>query len=365
MVFVCCGGGDGAEPMSWDRGGDTMLALGRAPRVHGWGARTDADGDSAGTGRGLGFQVWPGVGSSPVDRGGRATMGDERPSRDGRSVLGNQAMDMQPERARFGPYRLLRTLDGCPSADRLLALHEQRQTSHVVYRFGVFHDSAERRRFIAAVSPLASLEHPHLLPVEGYSFAADGRGWAVTPYTGSQIGLMSLCRLLEDKGGRMPSSEVERALTHTLEGAAAGHAVGLAHGAITLDEVLIDRRGSASIELYGYARRMAEGAGLGGDVEAVRAAEVRSIVAMGYRLLTGMEAGERVIAASRVVKRLDRRWDGFFARGLEVGAGFGTAVEALAALPGAGSAGVAMPERAARGVGRRVMPMWRPGASVE
>lgn len=274
-------------------------------------------------------------------------------------------MDMQPERARFGPYRLLRTLDACPSADRLLALHEQRQTSHVVYRFGMFHDAAERRRFIAGVAPLASLDHAHLLPVEGYSFAADGRGWVVTPYTGSQIGLMSLGRLLEDKGGRMPPSEVERALTHTLEGVAAGHAAGLAHGAITLDEILIDRRGSASIELYGLARRMSGGGSLDGDVESVRAAEVRSIVAMGYRLLTGMEAGERVIAPSRLVKRLERRWDGFLARGLEAGEGFVSASEALAALPGAGASSVVMPDRPSRSVGRRAVPMWKPGASVE
>jgi len=263
-------------------------------------------------------------------------------------------MDMHPERLRFGPYRLLRTLDACPAADRLLALHEKKQTSHVVYRFGVFRDAAERRRFIAAVEPLARLDHSHLLPVEEYSFAADGRGWVVTPYTGSQTGLMSLTRLVADKGGQMSPSETERALTHTLEAAQAAHAVGLAHGPLTTDEVLIDRRGSASVELYGLARRLHPEQG-GSDVDSTRALEVRSIVELGYQLLAGMRPSRPHIAPSRLVKRLDRRWDAFFAAGLS-GAGFPTATDALASLPGAAGAPTLVEPGAAR---PRLVPVVR------
>lgn len=313
-----------------------MLALRNAPRLFGWGTRTDAGGGFSGA-LAPSFEV---------------AVGEERPPRIGPAAHGTHSMDSratefmggefkggdtQPERARFGPYRLLRTLDACPGADRLLALHEKRQTSHVVYRFGVFHDAAERRRFMAAVEPLARLEHAHLLPVEEYSFAADGRGWVVTPYTGSQIGLMTLSRLLADKGGRMAPSEVERAMTHTLEASAAAHAVGLVHGAISPDEVLIDRRGSASVELYGLSRRMQPEKGREG-VDQARAGEARSVVELGYRLLTGMPAAAPHIAPSRLVKRLDRRWDSFFAAGLN--GAFVTPDAALSAMRGGVGAGV-------------------------
>jgi hypothetical protein len=325
----------------------------------GWGIRTDAGGGAAG------------VSAVPI---GMAA-GEDRPTRTGLAAHGNHSMefrakddrgehlrggDAQPERARFGPYRLLRGLDGCAAADRLLALHEKKQTSHVVYRFGVMRDSAERRRFIAAVEPLASLEHAHLLPVEEYSFAADGRGWLVTPYTGSQIGLMSLERLLADKGGRMAPSEVERALTHTLEASAWAHGVGLVNGPITASQILIDRRGSATIELYGLARRLQPEKG-GGDVAQARAAEVRSVVEIGYRLLTGMAPAGPHIQPSRLVKRLDRRWDAFFGAGL--GDGFSRAGEALAGLPG--GSGVAEP--AARTVASRrgAIPMIRPSGTEQ
>lgn len=282
-----------------------MLALRTTPRLQCWGPGKDA-----------------GLGSDDFAGGTPRTSPTPR----------NPQMDTPPERARFGPYRLLRTLDACPGADRYLALHEKRQTSHVVYRFGVSHDAAERRRFIAAVQPLACLDQPHLLPVEEYSFAADGRGWLVTPYTGSQLGLMTLARLLADKGGRMAPSEAQRALTHTLEAVQSAHDIGLSHGPITPDQILIDRRGSATIELYGLDRRLHADHGQP-PVDAVRQQEVASLIHLGYVLLTGLNAAAPHIAPTRLVKRLDRKWDAFFATGLEP-AGFATAADALAALPG-------------------------------
>ncbi len=284
-----------------------MLALRTTPRLFGWGPGKDA---------GLGSEAI--VGGSPPRR-----VPDHRAPQ----------MDNPPERARFGPYRLLRTLDACPGADRYLALHEKRQTSHVVYRFGVSHDAAERRRFLAAVQPLACLDQPHLLPVEEYSFAADSRGWVVTPYTGSQIGLMTLARLLADKGGRMSPSEAQRALTHTLEAVQSAHEIGLCHGPLSPDQILIDRRGSATIELYGLDRRLHSDACQPG-VDSVRQDEITSLVRLGYVLLTGLNPASLHISSTRLVKRLDRKWDAFFAAGLNPQAGFASAADALAALPG-------------------------------
>lgn len=280
-----------------------MLPLRMTPRLHGWG------------------------GAKPP---GRASVGEDRRHH----APWDPTMDTQPERLRFGPYRLLRDLDSGPVADRLLALHERRHTSHVVYRFGVQHDAAERRRFLNAVEPLTHLDHPHLLPVEEYSFAGDGRAWLVTPYTGSQVGLMTLSRLLADKGGRMAPSETQRALTHTLDAVHAAHHAGLIHGPLSSDDILIDRRGSATVELYGLSLRLRPDSVPTADHAAdLRRQELRSVVAMGYRLLTGLSPASPHGSACRLIKRLDRRWDQFFAEGLAPDS-FPSAAAAMAALPG-------------------------------
>lgn len=300
-----------------------MLALRTTPRLLGWGLSKDAGFGSTATPAGDDRHAAPPT-RSPLGQGtGNGVPAGHR----------DRPMETQPERVRFGPYRLLRNLDACSAAERFLALHEKRQTSHVVYRFGVFHDAPERRRFIAALEPLARLDHPHLLPVEEYSFAADGRGWVVTPYTGSQIGLMSLSRLLADKGGRMSPSEAEHAMVHMFEAVQAAHAIGLVHGSLKADQILIDRRGSASIELYGLDRRLHPNQAPS-SIDDARAEEVGSIVRLGYQLLTGLTPAIPHIAPSRLLKRLDRRWDAFFAAGLGLDSGLSTASAALAGLPG-------------------------------
>ncbi|MEZ6235608.1 MAG: hypothetical protein R3B68_15590 [Phycisphaerales bacterium] len=303
-----------------------MLALRMTPRLPGWGT-TDLGAESAGE---------------------DARPGDPR----------TPPMDTSPERTRFGPYRLLRTLDACPAADRLLALHEKRLTSHVVYRFGAMRDAAERRRFVAAVEPLARVAHPHLLPIEEYSFASDGRAWVVTPYTGSQVGLVTLARLVQDKGGQMSPHEATRALTHVLEAVAAAHAAGLVHGPIGADDVLIDRRGSAAIELYGVSRRLRALPDAGLEADEARRDEVRSVVTLGYRLLTGLEPAAPAVSPTKLVKRLDRRWNEFFAAGLgdrpgtragdEPAGGFATAEDALDALLGTERAPIVVVPAAAK-----------------
>jgi hypothetical protein len=93
----------------------------------------------------------------------------------------------------------------------------------------------------------------------------------------------------------------------------------------------VDRRGSLAIELYGLRRRL-----LGsGDRPATEVGrdEVRSIVAIGYELLTGLSAEDPRIEATRLIPKLDRRWDEFFAEGLDPLAGFLTAGDALGSLP--------------------------------
>lgn len=239
-------------------------------------------------------------------------------------------MSARQDEARLGPYRLVRPLDPGRLATRWLALHERSRTSHVVHGFGICHDKAERRRFLSAVESVARLSHMHLLPVEQFSFTASNRGCVITPYTGNQEGLVTLTQLLEAKGGRMLTSEADRALTQIIEAVRYAHERGQHHGPLHMDEVLVDRRGCVQIELYGMARHL--GGLTRGNLELVRD-EVRSIVEIGYRLVTGLDADEPRIQASRLAKRLDRQWDQWFDAGLDSAGGFDSADAAYSALP--------------------------------
>jgi len=242
-------------------------------------------------------------------------------------------METSIERLRVGPYRLVRPLDGGVIAERWMALNEQTLSTHLAYRFQLKDERAESRRFVSALESLSGLRHPHLLPVEQFALGGAGApgAWVVTPFTGNLEGLVTLASLLSAKGGRMPASEAERAIAQLLEAVEFAHESGHVHGEIRAEEVLVDPRGSLSIEFYGLRRRML------GLVE--RAApeamkdEVRSIAALAYRLVTGLEADEPRIKAERLVARLDARWDDWFDAGLDPLGGFTTAGEAAAMLP--------------------------------
>lgn len=241
-------------------------------------------------------------------------------------------MEARVERLRIGPYRLLRQLHKGGLAERWLALDEREESAHVAYRFRMGNDKSEQRRFVAAVEDLSGLAHAHILPIEQLALGIGGGAWVVTPFTGSHDGLVTLTSLVRDKGGRMEPAEADRTLTQLLEAVEYAHEQGHHHGPVDPSEVLVDRRGSLFIELYGLRRRLG-GLSSRPAVEIARD-EIRSIVEIGYSLLTGLPAEEPRIQAGRLVARLDRRWDDWFNEGLDPLGGFATAGEAIAALPG-------------------------------
>jgi len=241
-------------------------------------------------------------------------------------------MEARVERLRIGPYRLLRQLQGGGLAERWLALDERDQSAHVAHRFKLGHEKSEQRKFVAAVEEMARISHPHILPTEQLALGIGGGAWVVTPFTGSHDGLVTLAALVRDKGGRMDPAETDRTLTQILEAVEYAHGEGHHHGEIDPAEILVDRRGSLSIELYGLRRRL--GWSMSRPAAEVARDEVRSIVEIGYWLLTGLPAEDPRIQAGRLVPRLDRRWDDWFNEGLDPLGGFGSAGEALAGLPG-------------------------------
>ncbi len=230
----------------------------------------------------------------------------------------------------LGHIRLVRELPDATVGQRWIGLHDHHRTNHLIYRLPVCRDRGERRDMLELLERTSAIRHPHLLAIEQYTLGRDGSAWVVAPYTGSQAGLVTLNDLLEAKGGTMPSFEGERTLEHLLSGVALAHEAGVVHGPALDDELLVDRHGRLLIELYGLRR------GLRHDASSERQEdtrdEIRSIVHLGYRLLTGLTPDEPLLPASRVVKRLEKRWDTWFERGLDPTGGFDSAASALEAL---------------------------------
>jgi serine/threonine protein kinase len=227
---------------------------------------------------------------------------------------------------------LVRQLQPGLIAERWLALNERDESTHVAHRFRFAPDRREERKLVEAVGRLAPLSHPHILPIEQFTLNVGGGAWIVTPYTGNLEGLVTLAALAQEKGGQTTPIETERALTQLLEAVESAHAAGYHHGAIQPEEIMVDRRGSLTIELYGLRRLLSDASII--PATEVDRDEVRSVVEIGYWLLTGLSAEEPRIRADRLVERLDRRWDEWFDAGLDPMAGFQTASEALGALPG-------------------------------
>ncbi len=242
--------------------------------------------------------------------------------------------DLNPGPSCFGRFRLVRPLTPASFAERWLSLHEDDHSSHMVYRFGMIQDKLGQRRFLSAAEEASAVKESHLLEIQHFSFDAVGRPCVVTPYLGNTEGLVTLRSLVGVKGGRLSALETERAIVHILEGLKFAHqnggGGGAAHGPLSMDEMLVDRHGRVSIELYGLRRRMK---GLTGGTAELAQDEVRSVVEIAYELLAGLPAEEPRIEVSRLVRKLDPAWDAWLDRGLSGFDGFASAEEALMRLP--------------------------------
>lgn len=230
----------------------------------------------------------------------------------------------------FGPYELQRELRPSGEVERHLALHPEIHTHHVAYRFRLGPSETQRQRFLSAIERNASLDIPHLLRVEQFALTTPTEAWVICPYTGNHDGLMLLSDLLAVKGGRMEPLEVARVLSQLLEAIGAAHNAGIVHGPVARDQILVDRSGSLDIELYGI------GAALTGphDTDELAREELMSVVRIAYQLLTGVEASEVLIEPSRLVEKLDREWDAFFAECLDPAGAFVDAQDVLDLVPG-------------------------------
>jgi len=259
-----------------------------------------------------------------------------------------------------GPFQLTRLLDPSPFGDRWLAHHDEHHTDWIIHGFGPHMNKSARVLLLSWLEAAGSFSHAHLPSIQRVVDRERGNDeewiWAAEPYLGSEDGLLTVDRLVDLKGGRMSPAETERVLLHALDAMRFAHDLGVCHGPITASDLLIDRHGSITIDLYGLRRRLNGVLEL--DPEVVLD-EVRSVAMIGYWVMTGLEAEEPRILASRLIRRLDRAWDDWFEVALDPASGFSTARDALAALPSIGSRQVVeVKPGSARGVLERLRTAW-------
>lgn len=233
---------------------------------------------------------------------------------------------------RFGEYTITRELPASPMARRLLVMEPEGRLAKVLHLFPIRPDDAQVAVLRRAIDNLRTIDNRHVLPVERLILGIVHQPCAVTPYTGHQDGLIDLGGLLAEKGGHMEPGETDRLLRQLFDGLGAAHARLVHHGPLRPRDILIDRRGSATIEMLGVARSLD---GLRGFSTEVQRDEVRAVVELGFRCLTGHDAGTVGLPASKLVRRLDPAWDAFFAHGLDPVGGYDHAAQAVAALPSA------------------------------
>lgn len=261
-----------------------------------------------------------------------------------------------------GPFELARPMDRCVLGQRWLARHVEQQTDWMLIEFGPVLDKFERVMVLSWLDAMDEFVHPHLPAIRRVVNPYSGSIWAAEPFFGSEDGLLTLGQLVELKGGRMPAAEAERALSHMLDAMRYAHERGVCHGPLCSREVLVDRHGSLSLDLYGLGRRMS---GLIGVDEEIVRDEIRSAAMMGYWALTGLAAEEPLIKPSRLVRKLEKAWDEWFEAALDPAFGFSSAAEASAALPSAeAGAEVSLRPGAARVMLDRLRLAVRPGGGV-
>jgi len=188
--------------------------------------------------------------------------------------------------ARVGAYALERPLGRHDLADRWLARAASGEPA-LAYRVDRLAGGRSPRAFVLAVGVLASLEHPHLGRILAIEPEVAGGRWLITTYPGVSQGVITLDDLLKERDdGALRPTEVRWLVEHLLSASAYAKARGVGHGPIGLHEVIIDRAGRASVELYGLARRL-RGEPVGGP-ELARD-ELRSIATLAYRAATGRD----------------------------------------------------------------------------
>lgn len=228
-------------------------------------------------------------------------------------------------------YRVVRPLEAGAAADRVLVKHSEKLSAHVAHTPGGVLGAPE---LIEMASILSSVRVAHVAPIEDVVRDDRDRVVILTPYFGNSAGQVTLETLATSRGTRLGPEEVEAAADHVLHAMDDMHGGRIYNGPIFAKQILVDRQGRVQIEHFGWARMSAKGlrdarVALEDEIRG----EVRSVVELLFRCLTGLDSRTMGVAPSQVVSSLDPVLDEWFAIGLKEGEGFESAAAARAALP--------------------------------
>ena len=149
----------------------------------------------------------------------------------------------------FGPYRIVAPLgEGGmasvykayqPSVDRYVALK--------ILPSRLVQDPEFLGRFRQEAKVLASLQHPHILPVHDFG-ESDGFTYIVMPF----VSAGTLAALLH--GQPLPLDEIRRVMSQVGDALDCAHARGLVHRDVKPSNILMDERGNCLLADFGIAK---------------------------------------------------------------------------------------------------------------
>jgi len=230
-------------------------------------------------------------------------------------------------------YIIVRPLDPGAAADRTLLKHTQKQSAHVAHILFA-PESLTVVDQIAMASAFAGVRVAHITPIEDAVRTENGRVAFITPYFGHASGQVTLESLTASRGSRLAPEEIEAAADHILHALDDMHGARLYNGPIVPKQILVDRQGRVQIEHFGWARMSAKGVR---DARVAREeeirAEIRSVMELLFRCLTGLDSRTMGVSPGQVVSSLDPLLDAWLSEGLKEGGGFESAASARAAMP--------------------------------
>jgi len=146
-------------------------------------------------------------------------------------------------------------------------------------------------RFHAAADAATQLDHPHIVPVYGHG-ATENFLWCATKYVDGR----SLATMLQT-GGPLELSAGLRIFEQVASALDYAHRRGVAHGALTLDSIIVDANEWALVGDFAMAGLLDAAPGDARAGEPAAGADQRALAAIAHQCLTGAPMGEGPPAA--------------------------------------------------------------------
>lgn len=249
-------------------------------------------------------------------------------------------------------YKVVRQLDPGAAASRTLVKDLEKQSAHVAHTL-LAPESLSAGDQIAMAAAFSVPKVSHIAPIEEIVRTDDARVAFITPHFGHTSGQVTLESLAASRGSRLSPEEIEAAADHILHALDDMHGARIYNGPVVPKQVLVDRQGRIQIEHFGWARAASKG------LREARIAreddirlEVRSVMELLFRCLTGLDSRTMGVSPGQVVSSLDPFLDAWISEGLREGAGFESAGAARAALPDHQRQAAPPPNGVLRSIGR-------------